>query len=141
MTAPILVIEDKHHDILLTQRALVQARIKAPLQVVTDGDEAVRYLSGAAPFEDRLRYPAPILILLDLKLPCLGGHEVLAWINETPELASARLPVVVVSTSNEAGDRELALGLGAHRYLVKPLSPEMLAGTLREVGLGELMDD
>jgi hypothetical protein len=71
----ILVVEDKHHDILLVRRAFAWAKVKVPLHVVTDGDLAVQYLSGAEPYEDRQRYPPPALVLLDLHLPRRSGHE------------------------------------------------------------------
>jgi CheY-like chemotaxis protein len=137
----ILVVEDKHYDILLVRRAFAWAKVKVPLHVVTDGDLAVQYLSGAEPYEDRQRYPPPALVLLDLHLPRRSGHEVLAWIRESPECAGVSFTIAVVSTSTEVRDRELALGLGAHQYLVKPLSGEIVVGLLREAGLAELMDD
>lgn len=141
MTALILVVEDQRSDILLAQRAFARAGIKVPLQVITDGDAAVRYLSGAKPYDDRQRFPFPCLLVLDLRLPRRSGHEVLAWIRESPELVGAQIPVVMVSTSNDADDRERAFFLGARQFLVKPLNGEIVAGMLRQVGLDELMDD
>jgi len=137
----ILVVEDKQHDILLAQRAFARAKVKVPLHVVNDGDAAVQYLSGAEPYEDRQRYPPPALVLLDLNLPRRSGHEVLAWIRKSPECAGVSFTIVVVSTSTEARDRDLALDLGAHHYLVKPLSGETIAGLLRLAGLAGMMDD
>ncbi|MBE9104651.1 response regulator, partial [Nostoc cf. edaphicum LEGE 07299] len=95
----ILLVEDNHKDVLLLQRALRKANIVNPVQVVNDGDAAVLYLSGEEPYGDRTRYPLPVLILLDLKLPRRSGAEVLMWLRQQPELK--RLPVVVFTSSRE----------------------------------------
>lgn len=98
----ILLVEDNPKDVLLMRRAVKKAEIANPLQVVNDGDEAVLYLSGQAPYNDRTRYPLPVLILLDLKLPRPSGAEVLMWLRQQPVLK--RLPVVVLTASREYMD-------------------------------------
>ena len=116
----ILLVEDDPNDILLTQRAFRRANIVNPLQVVQDGETAVQYLSGQEIYADRDRYPIPILILLDLKLPRCSGLEVLAWLREQPKLK--RLPVVVLTSSNQSSDLNHAYDLGVNSYLVKPVA-------------------
>ena len=75
---PILLVEDSPDDALLIQRAFRKANLANPVQLVRDGEEAVAYLSGKAPYDDRTRFPLPVFMLLDLKLPRRSGLEVLA---------------------------------------------------------------
>jgi len=80
----ILQVEDEENDVLLLQYAFDRAGIKHDLQVVTRGQEAMDYLSGAGRFADRRTYPLPDLVLLDLKLPDKHGLEVLAGCGRNP---------------------------------------------------------
>ncbi|MDZ8105790.1 MAG: response regulator [Nostoc sp. DedQUE12a] len=116
----ILLVEDNHKDVLLLQRALRKASILNPVQVVNDGDAAVMYLSGQEPYGDRTRYPLPVLILLDLKLPRRSGIEVLMWLRQQPKLK--RLPVVVLSSSKEYADINNVYDIGVNAYIVKPVA-------------------
>jgi CheY-like chemotaxis protein len=116
----ILLVEDNHKDVLLLQRALRKANMINPVQVVNDGDAAVLYLSGQEPYSDRTRYPLPILILLDLKLPRRSGAEVLMWLRQQPELK--RLPVVVLTSSKEYADINHLYDIGVNAYIVKPIA-------------------
>ncbi|MDZ8187713.1 MAG: response regulator [Nostoc sp. ChiSLP02] len=115
----ILLVEDNHKDVLLMQRALRKANILNPLQVVNDGDTAVLYLSGEEQYSDRTRYPLPVLILLDLKLPRKSGIEVLMWLRQQPKLK--RLPVVVLTSSKEDTDINDVYDIGVNAYIVKPV--------------------
>ena len=76
----ILLVEDNEDDLFLMKRALRTARIVNPLIVVETGQEAMHYLDGAGKFADRDSYPIPAVVFIDLKLPFVFGHEVLAWI-------------------------------------------------------------
>lgn len=127
----VLLVEDDPNDVLLIQRAWRKANIAAPLQVVTDGEAATRYLTGGGEFADRQRYPLPILVLLDLKLPRKSGFEVLAWLRQQPVLR--RLPVVVLTSSSEPEDINRAYELGANSYLVKPVQFESLQEMMQTV--------
>jgi CheY-like chemotaxis protein len=115
---PILLVEDNEDEVVLLRRALKMAGVTAPLVVVHDGVEAVEYLSSEGVYSDRSHYPMPLLIVLDLKLPRLSGFGVLRWIREQPGLR--RLPVVVLTSSNEERDVASAYDLGANSYLLKP---------------------
>ena len=96
----ILLVEDDPNDILLIQRAFRKANLTTALRVVKDGDEAIAYLSGKGPYRDRRRYPLPVLILLDLKLPRRSGFEVLQWLKA--RLGLRRIPVVVLTSSRDS---------------------------------------
>ena len=120
----ILVVEDNQDDLFLMKRALRSARIVNRLIVVETGQDAMDYLSGAGKFAERDSYPIPAAVFIDLKLPLVCGHEVLAWIRRRKEFES--LVVIVLTSSNEASDLNRCYSLGANSYLVKPPTAEQL---------------
>ncbi len=116
--AAILIAEDDDNDVFLIKRAFHQAQYDNPLRVVSNGEEAMAYLKGDPPFDERDKSPIPALVLLDLKMPRKNGFEVLAWVRQHPEFNT--LPVVVLTSSQESADINRAYALGANSYLVKP---------------------
>lgn len=116
----ILLAEDDSDQVLLIRRALRKANLMQPLQVVSNGEAAISYLCGEGEYADRERYPLPILVLLDLKMPRKSGFEVLEWLKQQTELR--RLPVIVLTTSKERTDVHKAYDLGVNSYLVKPVA-------------------
>ncbi|MDB6124632.1 MAG: two-component system response regulator [Pedosphaera sp.] len=124
----ILLIEDEEHDALSLQFAFRQWKVTNRLQIVTSGEQAVAYLSGAGDHSDRTQYPLPTLILLDLGLPQLTGFQVLSWIRSRPEFS--HLPVVVLSGSENHRDIHKAYELGANSYLLKLSDMEKLLGQI-----------
>lgn len=118
--AHILLIEDNRMDIELTLDAFRERRLNNEIHVAPGGQEGLDYLLGHGEFADRDKFPLPDLILLDLKMPVIDGHEVLRQIKQFPVLK--RIPVVVLSSSKEEGDRALTYDSGANSYLVKPVS-------------------
>ena len=120
----ILLVEDNEDDVFLMKRALKGANVVNPLYVVEHGQEALDYLGGAGKFADRDSYPLPVVVFLDLKLPYVSGHDVLAWTRRQKELES--LVVIVLTSSNEASDLSRCYALGANSYVVKPPTPEQL---------------
>ncbi len=132
-SSTILLVEDNPRDVLLIQRAIRKAEIVTPLQVVRDGDVAVAYLSGQAPYCDRDSYPLPVLVLLDLKLPRRSGAEVLMWIRQQSGLK--RLPVVVLTSSQEYADVNRVYDLGANAYMAKPVSFDALVEIVKTLNM------
>jgi CheY-like chemotaxis protein len=118
--AHILLIEDNRMDIELTLDAFRERRLANTLHVAQGGEEGLDYLFGRGQYTDRERHPLPDLILLDLKMPLIDGHEVLRQIKQLPILK--RIPVIVLSSSKEEGDRAMTYDNGANSYLVKPVS-------------------
>jgi DNA-binding response OmpR family regulator len=111
MTRRILLVEDNAGDAQLMRIAFAEALPEARLSVLSDGEAAVRtLLGGGAP---------PDLVLLDLNLPRLSGHEVLASVRAAPDPAVRRVPVVVLSSSRATGDVARSYELGAS-YVAKP---------------------
>jgi CheY-like chemotaxis protein len=125
MTDPsksILLVEDDKNDAFFLQYAFEAAGVPNPLVFIDDGQKAIDYLSGVAPYNDRAKFPFPCLVLLDLKLPGKEGLEVLRWLQSQPALRN--LLVIVLTSSSDVSDVDKAYRLGARSYLVKPLTVE-----------------
>ena len=118
--ATILIAEDDPNDLLFLRMALEAIGVQNPIAEAKDGKEALDYLNGNGAYTDRMRYPLPYLLLLDLKLPHLMGLDLLKWIRQCPELDS--LVVIVFTSSANPADIDEAYKLGANAYLVKPSS-------------------
>ncbi len=129
----ILLAEDDPNDVLLIQRAFQRTQVANPLQVVRDGEEALAYLSGHGPFADRERYPLPVLMLMDLKMPRKSGLELLEWVRQQPGLK--RLPIIVLTSSNQSPDINRAYELGANSYLVKPAGFDSLLELVKNLDM------
>jgi len=123
-TEHILLAKDNEDYALLFRRALKSARIDASLDVVHDGQEAVKYLAGTDDYADREKHPFPKLLLLDLKMPRMDGFEVLSAVRQ--RLGFTRLPVIVLTHSDNPADVRRAYELGATSYFRKPDSLEGL---------------
>jgi CheY-like chemotaxis protein len=127
----ILLVEDNRDDAYAFRYALKRIRIMNPLQVVTDGQQAIDYLSGVGPCADRKLCPLPFVIFLDLKLPYVDGFDVLSWIRAQRELDS--IDIIMLSGSAEDRDQDGAFKLGARSYLVKPPTAETLSRVFESV--------
>jgi CheY-like chemotaxis protein len=127
----ILLVEDNRMDVELTLDAFREVRLMNPVHVAPNGQEALDYLFGRGKYADREVYPLPRLILLDLKLPGIDGFEVLRQIKTAPVLK--RLPVIILTSSKEEGDRVLSYDNGANSYLVKPVSFEGFLNVVRHI--------
>jgi CheY-like chemotaxis protein len=121
----ILLVEDDPADSRLVQRAFDKAGVNATLMRLTNGDEAVSYLAGEPPYENRAAHPMPSLVLLDLKLPRRSGLEVLRWIRTRSD-GLRRMPVIMLSSSRDALDVDRAYDYGANSYLAKPETARQL---------------
>ncbi|MDB6018395.1 MAG: response regulator receiver protein [Pedosphaera sp.] len=125
----ILIIEDVPNDVLLLKLALTRAGVHDPVQVVSDGQEALDYLQGNGKFADRLQHPFPSIIFTDLKMPRMGGFEVLKWLRSHTECSV--IPVIVLTASKIDSDIKQAYTMGANAYLVKPTRLEDLQDMLK----------
>src|SRR5262245_35347618 len=108
----------------MLQRALRQTGRTNPVQRVANGREAIDYLAGGGKYADREAFPFPAVLFLDLKMPGLGGFDVLRWMQENRECRVT--PTLVLSSSVLERDVELSYALGAHAYLGKPATVEEL---------------
>jgi two-component system, response regulator len=127
----IMLVEDNPADEALTLRALKKANIVNNVLVVRDGVEAIDYLLSDA--TGNAAHKQPQLILLDLKLPKLDGHEVLKRIRTDPR--TRLLPVVILTTSVEDEDRLKGYRLGANSYVRKPIDFTEFAQAVTQLGL------
>ena len=100
--------------------AFKEARLANEIYVARGGKEAIEYLFGEGEYTDRQQYPLPDIVLLDLKMPGIDGHEVLRRIKKTEKLK--RIPVTILTSSSDEGDRAMSYDNGANSYLVKPVS-------------------
>jgi CheY-like chemotaxis protein len=136
MTAPIeaslpievLLVEDDPGDVLMTQEAFEEHKVRNKLSVVHDGEEALSYLRREGRFADA---PRPDLILLDLNLPRVDGREVLAVIKDDADLR--RIPVVVLTTSQADEDILRSYSLHANAYVTKPVDFEHFITVVRQI--------
>src|ERR1043166_1412332 len=120
---PILQVEDDPNDVFFLQHAMKKAGVANPVQVATDGQQAIDYLRGVGKFADRQQFPLPCLILLDLKLPHVMGLDVLKWIRQQSGMA---LAVVMLTASSDDSDIATAYRLGANGFLIKPSEVDKL---------------
>lgn len=133
MNKIILLVEDNSSDIDLTKRALERNRIGNTLVVAEDGQAALDYLFGAGPHAGRDTAEQPALILLDLKLPVMGGLEVLRRIRADDR--TRRVPVVILTTSKEESDLAAGYDGGANSYLCKPVDFTKFVAVIHHLGL------
>ena len=119
----ILLVEDNRADAILLQEALRQAEVRQPVDVVTDGEQALSYLAAAA--------EQPALILLDLNLPRMDGREVLKAVKSDP--VTREIPVIILTTSSAPPDIELAYDRGANAYVRKPLGMDRLTDAVSAI--------
>jgi DNA-binding response OmpR family regulator len=123
----VLLVEDDPADAHLVQRAFKKAGLEVPMFRLGNGDDAVAYLNGDPPYENRAAFPMPAVILLDIKLPRRSGLEVLQWVRSRKN-AVRRIPVVIFTSSRHVSDINTAYESGANSYLAKPeTSSQLLA--------------
>src|SRR5512145_3304937 len=115
----VLLVEDNPRDVRLTQRAFKQAGLPHDLRVVRDGDEALAYLHREGAYVDPQAAPRPDVILLDLNLPRMGGHDLLRKVKQDSRFK--QVPIIVLTTSGRSDDVRLAYEQGANAYLLKPV--------------------
>ena len=123
-TGTILIVEDEEHDVEFLTRAFRNTGTNNPVQAVTNGEEAMAYLAGENPYHDRVTYPFPHVVVTDLKMPRMGGLELLRWIHANPKYRV--VPTIVLTSSTSQSDVDAAFACGASAYIVKPVGFEEL---------------
>jgi CheY-like chemotaxis protein len=118
----ILVAEDDEDYVILIKQVFMKAHIPNPIHVVWNGEEAISYLKGSGKYSNRDEYPLPDIFLLDLKMPRINGFEVLKWVRSQPTLSALR--ILVLTSSDEIRDVNVAYHLGANSFLLKPMDFE-----------------
>ena len=123
---PILLLEDDDVDVMTTKRALKELKITNPLQVAGNGEEALVYLQNP-------QNTKPCLILLDLNMPRMDGITFLKIIKDDPVLK--RLPVIVLTTSDETRDKIESFDLSVAGYMLKPVNYQQFVEVLKAIKL------
>jgi CheY-like chemotaxis protein len=124
----VLLVEDDEGDVLMTREAFDYYKVRNPLHVVSDGEQALQFLRQTGPFADA---PRPGLILLDVNLPRRSGLEVLDEVKRDPELL--RIPVVMLTTSQADEDILRSYELHANAYVSKPVDFENFMAAIRQI--------
>ena len=129
----ILLVEDSADDATLILRALKQSGIANRIVIVHDGIQALDYLFGRGDYAGRRAAPMPVVVLLDLNLPKIGGLEVLKRMRADERTAA--VPVVIVTSSDEEQDIVEAYRLGTNSYVRKPVGFTEFGEAVRRLGL------
>ena len=124
----ILLVEDNPMDIDLTLRAFKKEGLTNPIEVARDGEEALSFIPRWEAGD-----PFPLIVLMDLKLPKVGGLEVTRSFKEHPEFKV--IPIVVLTSSSEDKDIKTAYKYGANSYIVKPVDFDKFAAVAAEINL------
>lgn len=117
----VLLVEDSLADVRLAEEALVDIGLNANLHVVNDGDQAVEYLTRRGEYEHAR---VPDVVLLDLNMPRMNGHEVLCCLRKVPHLSE--IPVIVLTATDRLEDIERAHQFGMNYYMRKPIDARQL---------------
>lgn len=129
----ILLVEDDPNDAFLTIRTLKEKKLAKNIIHVSDGQEALDYLKAEGKYSGRDALKLPKIILLDLKMPKLDGHQVLTSIRSCE--GTKLVPVVILTSSAEQSDISLSYKLGANSFIVKPVDFEEFTENINHLGL------
>ncbi|AEV85555.1 chemotaxis protein CheY [Actinoplanes sp. SE50] len=124
----VLIVDDDDADTLMIEEALLDVEPAPAVHRVSDGSEAIDYLRRQGPYADARR---PDLILLDLNMPRMGGHEVLAEVKNDEALKS--IPVVVLTTSNALPDITASYARHANAFVTKPMDLDGFEAAVRKI--------
>jgi two-component system response regulator len=129
----ILLVDDDPNDVELTLRAFRTNPLSNRIVVARDGLEAIDYLRGTGAYAGRDPDHLPQVVLLDLNLPAIDGLEVLRRIRADERFR--RLPIVILTSSNEDSDKLAGYGLGANSYVRKPVDFRQFSEAVTRLGL------
>lgn len=127
----ILIAEDDPKDVELILEAMSENNLANKVEVVHDGVEALEYLNCEGKYASR-RPGNPALVLLDIKMPRMGGFEVLRAIRNDAKLK--RIPVLILTSSREEQDLTLSYDLGVNAYVVKPVAFQDFIDAVKQIG-------
>ena len=129
----ILLVEDNPDDVFLTRRAFKKCNIQVRLEVARDGVEALDFLRNSMANANGEPWNLPVMILLDLKLPKMDGHDVLMALRDDPR--TQIIPVVVLTTSEQKSDIRRCYQLGANSFIRKPIDLIRFQAVVEQLGL------
>ncbi len=125
----ILLVEDNEDDILITERAFKQTKLKDKLYVVRDGEEALDFVYHRGRYNDKKKYPTPDLILLDIKMPKVDGFQVLDVLKK--DIEYMMIPVIMLTSSKNQEDIVKSYRKHAASYIPKPINYEEFVNVIK----------
>ena len=128
----IVIVEDNPADAELMLRSLKKNQLSNNLILLEDGELALNFFFRRGKFKEREAIRSNLMIFLDLKLPKVDGLEILRQLKSNPD--TKKIPVVIVTSSNQDPDIETAYELGANSYVVKPVDYEKFTKTIKQLG-------
>jgi len=129
----IVIVEDNPNDAELMLRSLKKNRLANNMVVLEDGEQALDFIFCRGKYTDRDLSESPKVMFLDLKLPKVGGLEVLKQMKSNEH--TRKIPVIVVTSSKEDPDIAAAYNLGANSYVVKPIDFDSFVEKINQIGL------
>ncbi|MDA3792334.1 MAG: response regulator [Elusimicrobia bacterium] len=134
MSKPIkfLLIEDNMTDIKITELIFKKAKINNSLSVVKTGEEALKYLKNQDQYINDEQYPAPDVILMDIKMPGIDGFDTTEHIRKLDNYKN--IPIIILTTSVRPDDVNKSFEIGANDYIPKPITVENLMSSLSKLG-------
>jgi two-component system response regulator len=131
---PVIIVDDDSADAMLAEGVIDELQPKLPVQILTSGEDFISYLKGEGLYHDRVHYPYPGLVLLDLKMPGMDGFAVLEWLKANAE--HSKIPVVVLSGFlGMAAQVTRAYQLGARSFLPKPVQQADIESLLTQLNI------
>jgi CheY-like chemotaxis protein len=127
----LLILESDAQDMFLITRAFRKIAPSIRILGVKTVEETIQYLTGEAPFGDRARHPLPTLLLMDLNMSGQNGFDLLKWLQTKSEFN--QVPVVILTGSASGRDLEVAVGLGADAYHLKPQDADEMQVLVRDL--------
>jgi CheY-like chemotaxis protein len=128
----ILIAEDDPEDRMLTTEALEESKLVNTIQFVENGEDLILYLENKGKFEDKVKYPKPGIILLDLNMPKMDGREALQIIKSKEILRM--IPIVILTTSKAEADILRSYDLGVSSFIAKPVTFNALVEIMKTLG-------
>jgi len=122
----VVLVEDDPNDAMLIRRAFERTTGEMGFIHLSDGDAAVRYLASEPPYDNRSRSATKLMVLLDIKLPRRSGFDVLRWVRTQPA-PTCRVPILMLTSSDQKADIDRSFDLGATAYLRKPSRTKLLS--------------
>src|SRR5688572_12241352 len=127
----VLLVEDNKHDVRFVERAWTQNNITNPLFVVPHGQACLDYLRHEGTYTDASQFPRPGIILMDIRMPIMGGIECLQAIRADPNLKL--IPVIILTTSKQDEDHILSYELGCNSFIEKPVDFNKFSEAIRTI--------
>lgn len=125
----ILIADDNENDAIAILATLKASGIRNQLRLVSDGKEVIAYLKGSNEYADRTKHPLPSVLLLDLKMPQVGGFAVLEWLRAA--MPTKDILIIILSGHGDLQDIKRGYELGARSFLVKPCRSEDIRNLVR----------